>query len=382
MPHYILDARTATAHFPGIGRYVRNLAPALAAHLTGEERLSVLWNPADPTAWDPSPLATAGVTPIPAPVSPFALRQQWTLPRLLRGLRPRALYHSTYYLMPYRPSLPTVLTVYDLIPLLFPETVSWRARLFFRVATGLALRAADHVIAISRASRRDLLTHFPIHPTRVTAIPLAVEPRFHPRPPEEVQGLCARYGLPEDYLLYLGINKPHKNLVRLIRAYARLAGIRSAAGLATPPLVIAGAWDPRYPEPRQEVHARGLEDTVRFLGPVADADLPALYTGCTAFVFPSLYEGFGLPVLEAMACGAAVICSDRSSLPEVAGDAALLVDPTREEALTAAMDRVLREPGLAEALRARGRMRARSFTWERTAQETLAVYRDRVKRDT
>ncbi len=369
MNHYTLDARPATAHFPGIGRYVRNLATALVPLLTPDERLSILWNPADASAWNPTPLVNLQVSAIPAPISPFSLRQQWQIPALMQTAdrRPQTgnhpitqspnhpianrqspLYHSTYYLMPYRPGLPTVLTVYDLIAMLHPQTVSPRARLLFRLTTWLALRAADHVIAISEATKVDLLAHFRYPADRVTAIPLAADPRFQPQPAQAIAAIRHKYNLPERYLLYLGINKPHKNLVQLIEAYAQLHP--SSFTLHPSPLVIAGAWDDRYPEAKQRAEALGLGDSVRFLGPVDDADLPALYSGCTLFVFPSLYEGFGLPVLEAMACGAPVACGNRSSLPEAAGDAALLFDPTDRDAITAAIQRALTNESLRQSL--------------------------------
>ena len=384
MSHFVLDARTATAHFPGIGRMVRNLAPALAAQLAPEEALTLLWNPADPTAWDPSLLAGPQVTVAPAPVSPFSRRQQWALPRLLRQLvedtraqfpnrplaPPPSLYHSPYYLMPYRPGLPTVVTLHDLIPLLFPETVSWRARLLFRLTTWLALRAAQHVITVSQVSRQDLLAHFSLHPQQVTAIPHAPESHFRPQPREEVARVRRKLGLPSEYLLYLGINKPHKNLLTLVEAFARV----TAQG-PTPPLAIAGAWDPRYPQAKQRVRELGLEDRVRFLGPVAEDDLPGLYSGCTAFLFPSRYEGFGLPVLEAMACGAPVICAGTSSLPQVAGEAALFFHPDRPEELAAQLRRLLDDPSLARALAQKSLAQAARFSWQETARQTLAIYR-------
>jgi len=368
---YIFDARTATAHFPGIGRYVRNLAQALPPLLDDDERLVILWNPSDSTAWNPTPLASPQVKIVPAPVSSFALRQQWTIPRLLQQIsqspNPQSpLFHSTYYLMPYRPGLPTLLTVYDLIALLHPQTVSWRARLFFRVATRLALTAAERIVTISASARDDLLAHFPVDPSRVTSIPLAADPRFSPQPGDEIARVRAKYNLPDRYIFYLGINKPHKNLARLIEAYAQCA-TRNAQ------LVIAGAWDARYPESRTQ--AAPLGDAVRFLGPVDDGDLPALHSGATLFAFPSLYEGFGLPVLEAMACGAPVICGNRSSLPEVAGDAALLVDPTDTDAIAAAIRRVLEDDELRRSLSEKSLTQAAAFSWQRTAAETLAVYR-------
>lgn len=383
---YILDARTTTAHFPGICRYVRNLAQALVPLLEADERLLLLHNQADPTAWDPTSLASPQVEIIPTSVSPFALAQQWQIPQLLRArrhqlsaTRQQPLYHSPYYLMPYRPGVPTVLTVYDLIAMLHPQAVSRRARLLFRITTRLALRTSQHVIAISEATRQDLLAHFPLPRRRVTTIPLAAAPRFQPQSATAIARLRRQYALPERYLLYLGINKPHKNLVRLIEAYAKLH--RSLSTAHPPPLIIAGAWDERYPQPRQRVDALNLAGAVRFLGRVSDADLPALYSGATLFVFPSQYEGFGLPVLEAMACGAPVACSDTSSLPEVAGEAALLFDPADVDAIAAAMQRPLRDENLRRVLAQHSLQQARRFSWPRTAEETLACYRSVASAD-
>ncbi|MFZ1753297.1 MAG: glycosyltransferase family 1 protein [Caldilineaceae bacterium] len=371
---YTLDARTATAHFPGIGRYVRNLAGALPSLLAEDERLVLLWNPSDPIAWNPTALASPQVQIVSAPVSSFGLSQQWKIPRLLRQIaqspvpNPQSpLYHSTYYLMPYRTGAPTLLTIYDLIALLHPQTVSLRARLFFRAATRLALAASDRIVTISESARDDLLALFPVAADRVTAIPLAADPRFRPQSAAEIERVRAKYNVPDRYIFYLGINKPHKNLPRLIQAYAQLA-------ICNSPLVIAGAWDDRYPESR--ALAAPLGDSVRFLGPVDDADLPALHSAAALFAFPSLYEGFGLPVLEAMACGVPVICSNRSSLPEVAGNAALLVDPTDTDAIAAAIQQVLENNDLCRSLGEKSLVQAARFSWQRTAAETLAVYRE------
>ncbi len=370
---YVLDARTATAHFPGIGRYVASLARAIGSLLTPDERLILLRDPTPPSPWDLSALSDQQVEVLDLPASPFSLHQQVAVPRLLARVG-ATLYHSPYYLMPYRPGRPALLTVHDLIPLLLPDQSTTRARLLFRWAMTMALRAAHLVIAVSEATRRDLITYFRVPHRRVVTIPEAADPTFRPRPPAEVSALRRKYGLPERYVLYLGSNKPHKNLVRLIEAWALAAtrGIGREAGVT---LVVAGAWDPRYPEPRQRAESLGLED-VRWLGPVPETDLPALYTGATAFVFPSLYEGFGLPVLEAMACGVPVLCSNASSLPEIAGDAALTFDPADPEAIADALVRVLGDADLRADLRDRGVRRARTFSWERTARETLALYRE------
>lgn len=377
MPTYILDARTATPHFPGIGRYVANLAAALPDQLRGEERLTLLAPPGPAMSPALRDLAAARQDVrawLTVEHSPFGLAQQWALPRLLRQQRgraphDRALYHSTYYLMPYRPGLPTVVTIYDLIAMTQPATVSWRARLLFRVTTRLALAAAAQVIAISAATGRDLQTHFGVDSRRITTIPLAPAAHFRPPSPTALTQVRAAYQLPPSFYLYVGINKPHKNLVRLVEAYARLEA-------SAPPLLIGGAWDARYPDAQRRAAALGLGERVRFLGPIPDADLPALYGACTLFVYPSLYEGFGLPVIEAMACGAAVACSHAPGLEDAAGDAALRFDPTDGDALTAALREGGTRPEVTAALAARGIAHARRFSWARVAAETVAIYRD------
>jgi glycosyltransferase involved in cell wall biosynthesis len=173
--------------------------------------------------------------------------------------------------------------------------------------------------------------------------------------------------------LYLGINKPHKNLSRLLQAYRLL---REEMGVETPLLVIAGAWDERYPEVKQQAAATELADSVRFLGPVPEADLPSLYAAATLFVFPSLYEGFGLPVLEAMACGTAVACSRSSSLPEVGGRTAFYFDPRDVAEMAAVIARPLRDKRLRAEREQQGLDQAARFSWQRTADETLAIYRE------
>ncbi len=353
---YAFDARTATPHFPGIGRYVNSLLGAIGEFLAPGERLAVLQSPRHPVDWP-------DVTGVGA--SPFSLAQQWMVPSALRRLG-AFLYHSTYYLMPYFPAVPTVLTVYDVIPLRFPEHSTARARLLFRLTTKLALRASRSVVAISEATKRDYVRFFGILPERITAIPLAASDQFSPRPPEEVYALRRKYNLPDRFFLYLGSNKPHKNLTRLVGAWARVA-----ADDVT--LVVAGAWIAGFSEPKAAAERLGAP--VRWLGPVPDGVLPALYSAAEAFVFPSLYEGFGLPVLEAMACGIPVACSDTSSLPEVAGDAALYFDPEDVDSMVEALRCLLSDAALRASLREQGLERAKTFSWKRTAEETLRVYR-------
>jgi alpha-1,3-rhamnosyl/mannosyltransferase len=373
---FALDARAATDHFPGIGRYVVNLAQAMVPLLGVGERLSLLRDPGQPSSWDPTALAGERAQVVDVPLSPFSLGQQWSIPRLLHHLG-ADVYHSPYYLMPYRPGVPAVVTVYDLIPLLFPRLASARARLLFRWAMALALRTASHVIVTSEATRRDLLAFFRLSPKKVTAIPLAAAPNFRPSSPADVEQVRRKYALPQDYVLYLGINKPHKNLVRLVEAWGQIRD--SQFPIRNSQLVIAGAWDSRYPEPQQRVTALRLENAIRFLGPVAEEDLPALYGGAILFAFPSECEGFGLPALEAMACGTPVACANTSSLPEVGGDKVLYFDPADVEAIAETLRRALAEPALRAGLRERGLARAAQFSWERTAQETLHLYREASK---
>ena len=376
MTTYALDARTVTPHFPGIGRYVANLAPALAAQLDANERLLVLHAPEARERLEG--LSGPRVRLLATAISPFSLGQQMQLPRLLRETGDVDLYHSTYYLMPYSMRLPTVLTFYDLIPLQHPETVSRRARLLFRLTMGMALGVSASVLSISEAARRDVLARFKLPPERVTTTALAADARFCPQPPDEVARVRAAYNVPQEMVLFVGINKPHKNLVRLIEAFGRLLQQGSSATL-----VLAGPWDDRYPEAKAVAASMPgrlpgnlpAGESVRFLGPVADADLPALYAAASVFVLPSLYEGFGLPVLEAMACGAAVACSSTSSLPEIVGDAALTFDPQDVEAMAEAIGRLLGDEELRRHMAQTGLAQAASFTWEKTAALTLAVYR-------
>lgn len=361
---FVLDARTATPHFPGIGRYVRSLAAALAPLLDPSESLALLTDLGQALQLD-------NVKPVPVAASPFSLGQQWRIPQVLRSLG-ADLYHSSYYLMPYLPGIPAVLTVYDVIPLRYPAFSSARSRLLFRVTSKLALRAARHVIAITENARQDFIAEFGIRSERITAIPLAADLAFRPQPQHAVESLRAKYRLPGRFVLYLGSNKPHKNLLGLVDAWGEL--LRAGAPGSEAELVVAGAWDERYPEARRLAESR-QHGRVRWLGPVSDADLPALYAAATVFVFPSRFEGFGLPVIEAMACGTPVICSDVAALPEVAGDAAVLVDPVDKASLVEALQRVLSDEALRAGLRERGLARAAQYSWTRTAEQTLAIYR-------
>jgi glycosyltransferase involved in cell wall biosynthesis len=239
------------------------------------------------------------------------------------------------------------------------ENAQSRAARIERATIRPALRRAAALPCISQATLNDLVERFPATAGKARAIPLAADASFAAAVPGDAP---ARHGLDRPYVLAVGTLEPRKNLERLVAAWGRLPdALQSAHQLA---LVGPRGWDD---EPILRAAAEG---GARLLGRVEDADLAALYAGCAAFAYPSLYEGFGLPVLEAMAAGAPVVTSSVSSLPEVAGDAALLADPYDTGAIAAALTRVLTEPALAADLRERGRARAAGFSWERTARET------------
>jgi glycosyltransferase involved in cell wall biosynthesis len=367
--HVIFDGRTIADHFPGIGRYAYNLARALLER-PGPPELTILHDPRQPnTRFDLARLSQSPGARLVAAAAPiFAVSTQWRLPAQLRNLGGEV-YHSPYYLMPYRPGIAAVVTLFDLMPMRYPEYMSALARLVFAVTVRLALRASARIITISQASANDASRVFRLDPGQLVVIPAAPGPEFRPQPSAAQAAVRQRLGLPARFLLYFGSNKPHKNLQRLIRAHLRLG-----AAAAEVPLVIAGHWDPRYPEARAAVEQTGAQDKVRFIGPVGEADLPALYSAAEAFVFPSEYEGFGLPPLEAMACGTAVVCSRAASLSEVVGTAALLFDPHAVDSISACLARVIAEPALRADLRQRGLERASQFTWDEAAVRTLDVY--------
>lgn len=367
------DARVIQDHFPGIGRYAWNLLAALPAHLDAGDSLTILHDPtAKNTRYDVAALAPSSDgrvkrvetrAPIFGPSN--ALREP-------AAREPGTLAHYPYYVRPYLSRRPSVTTLYDAISFLYPEYIpSALSRVMIRLLTELAVRRSDAFFAISQATADDLTRLFPPLRGKITVTPLAADAIFTPA--AAMAGAAAareRYGLPERFALYLASNKPHKNLVRLMEAWKRVAD----SGDETQ-LVIAGHQDPRFPEAQDRAKALGIEAQARFIGDVPNPLMPGLYGACALFVYPSLYEGFGLTPLEAMACGAPVACANTSSLPEVAGDAAVLFDPRDPGAIAADCLRILGDPALAGGLRARGIARAKTFTWDECARRTVAGYR-------
>jgi glycosyltransferase involved in cell wall biosynthesis len=267
-----------------------------------------------------------------------------------------------------------VATIHDMVPFVHPETHERLTNLLFRHYIPHTLPFVDRIITDSNASERDIVRFFRVRPDGVATIPCGVSPRFGPRSASQVFAALSRYGIVPPYLLTVGALQPRKNLVTLLEAFARLR----LEGLPHRLIIVGSkAWK------SESVFGRlddlGLGDAVVFTGYVEDSDLPALYAGAACFVFPSIYEGFGLPPLEAMACGAPVVTSNASSLPEVVGDAAITVDPHDVGGFVAAIRRIVDLPALADELRARGLERSQLFTWERAAAAHADLYHDVVE---
>ena len=282
-----------------------------------------------------------------------------------------AVYHEPNFLS-FRTPLPTVVTIHDLSILRYPETHPRDRVAFMTRRLGESIRRADCVISDSEYGRQEILAEYKLPPEQVVSVLLAAGSGFSPVPADRLPSVLEPFGLqPQKYILSVGTLEPRKNLTAAIKAYARLP----EAVRAEMPLVIAGMKGWRTDGLDREVAALIDKGQIRRLGYVPDEALPALYSGARVFVYPSLYEGFGLPPLEAMACGAPVIVSNRSSLPEVVGDAGLQVDALDVDGLAEAMSQVIEDDALHTALQQRGIERAKDFSWRRCAEETLAVYR-------
>jgi glycosyltransferase involved in cell wall biosynthesis len=256
-----------------------------------------------------------------------------------------------------------------------PQTFNRRSRTQLRLTVRHSARRAARILSLSQHTRRDIIETYGINPERVTAIPLAAPDHFGPiTDNRELQRVRHNYGIDGDYILSVGSIQPRKNLARLVRAFASLRGEWSAAKL--PKLVLVGKCAWLYDETLRALEETNVKDAVVLTGYVPESDLPALYSGALCFVYPSYFEGFGLPPLEAMKCGAPVIVGNRTSLPEVVGDAALSVDPFDVDAIATAIKKLINDSALRKELSVKGQTRAKQFSWRETARQTLVVYKE------
>lgn len=364
----VLDARLTHYRPGGIARYMTQLATTLPA-LDPEQAYAVLqmWKQTAELGLPGNARRVNVYTPAHHRLERLALAGEIAVHTRGRA----ALVHSMDFIPPVSFGWRTVITIHDLTFLHYPQFLTRAARRYYNGQIRVAVRQADLILADSHATRADIHALLGVDASKTRTVHLGVDARFQPPGADTVRAFTARYGLRRGYLLFVGTFEPRKNVATLIQAYAELRKTLPAA----PVLVLAGARGWLYEETLALVDKHHLTEHVRWLENVPDIDLPALYAAAQALILPSHYEGFGLPVLEAMACGTPTIIAERASLPEIGGDAALMIDPDDPATLTRALRRVLTDDSLHATLAQRGLVRARHFTWQRCAVETLAAYR-------
>ena len=360
-----IDARKL--HDFGIGTYIRNLLRQLA-RLDRETEFVVFCRPGDREA-----LTSLGENfrPVPERSANYSVAEQLSIPLALRreGI---TLFHAPHYVLPPLVRCRSVVTIHDCIHLMFPQYLPSRLALqYARTSIALAARRAARVMTVSESSKRDILRFVDVKPEKIDVIYNAYDERFTIEPREEdVVRVRERYQLHDEFVLYAGNVKPHKNLERLIDAF----DLVRKRGLDHLKLVMIGDDISKYTALRRAVHQHQLHKYVRFLGYLPEETLAVMYRLAGVFVFPSLYEGFGLPPLEAMASGTPVVTSNVSSLPEVAGDAAVLVDPYDALSIADGIHRVLTDETLRRDLRKKGVARAGMFSWEASVRRVHKIY--------
>jgi glycosyltransferase involved in cell wall biosynthesis len=362
-----IDARKL--HDFGIGTYIRNLLRQLS-RIDSTTEFVVVARPEDV-----STLSALGQNfrMVSDPSGNYSIAEQWRIPLALarEGV---TLFHAPHYVLPPLVRCKSVVTIHDCIHLMFPQYLPNRMALAYaRASIGLAAKRANRVMTVSESSKRDILRFVDAAPEKIDVIYNAYDERFGVEPDEEsVVRVRERYQLHDEFVLYAGNVKPHKNLERLLEAFYLVR----QSGMDHLKLVMIGDDISKYSALRRAVHQYQLHKYVRFLGYMPEETLAVLYRLAGVFVFPSLYEGFGLPPLEAMASGTPVVTSNVSSLPEVAGDAAVLVDPYEPQAIANGIMSVLTDEQLRADLRRKGLARAKQFSWEQSVRRIHDIYRE------
>ena len=365
------DARYVNDRYHGIGRHAYNLLEVLT-RLDPDRRYLAYYHPGyRNTRFDVEKLrkrSNVELRPIRLPL--YLPNEQFVWPLLLARAR-ADLFHSPYVVLPLLAQIKLIMTVHDLIFERYPE---YRTRSplqrFYHPITQLGTKRADLVLTVSESTSRDVQEYYHVNRASIHVTGNAVDPTFHRESdPGRLGAVRKRYGLPDHFILTVGAGRPHKNIETLVEAFARLD-----PSLA-PKLVIGGKLDPRFPDGvSARIHAHGIMSRVVRLDMIREDDLPVVYSLADVFVFPSLVEGFGLPPLEAMACGTPVLASRGPAVSEVVGDAALAFDARDPEQLASLLRRTLTDIALRGTLSRRGLERVQAFTWERVARETLRAY--------
>lgn len=360
------DATTLVGHISGVGYYTHRLLQSLAngAGHGVVERLVVFSNREPSVPMRPGVELFRGAR--------FRIRSAWMqilLPGILRRVRPD-LVHFTNYLAPLAGDIPFVVSFHDMSLSVVPQLHTLKKRLLTASLLPYVARKARRILAPSESTRRDVIRVLGVDPGRVRVVPYAGDELFRPAQ-EGPERLARDYGVRQPYFLYVGTLEPRKNLARALRAFARVV-----ATLPEHSFVLVGQKGWKYQDVFEAAALPALAGRVRFLGYVPEPDLPLLYTHALASVYPSLYEGFGFPVVEAMGCGTPVLTSRSSSLVEIAEGAAVLVDPLDEQALADALLALATDTGLRRDLSKKGLARASTFSWERTGRETVSLYQE------
>ncbi|MGD8966553.1 MAG: glycosyltransferase family 1 protein [Anaerolineae bacterium] len=375
--HVVINGWFWDSPTTGSGQYTRRLVEALAA-LDPELRLSLI------TPGRERQVLTASCVLHPVSCSRSNLGKVWfeqvAFPRACAELG-ADVAHVPYWAPPLRSPVPVVVTIHDLIPLLLRQYRGGPLQRLYTALVGASARGATMVLTDSQASRRDILAHLGLQAERVRAIPLAADDRYSPGPTPEDEGIRARYDLPDRYVLYLGGFDVRKNLSAALAAYCWVGPVVAEDC----PLVIAGRLPEQdtafTPDPRRLMEEQGVsQEFVHFAGFVEEPHKPALYRGAVAFIFPSRYEGFGLPPLEALACGTPVVGSDTASLPEVIGNAGVLLPPDDAEGMAGALIQLAIDEDFRAEMGRRALTQSARLSWDRTARATLAAYRDAINR--
>ena len=359
-------------HDFGVGTYVRNLIEQLA-RLDHETEYVLFCRHDDldlPTQLGPNFRTVSDLS------SQYSVREQLSIPVNVWRTGPQ-LFHTPHYILPVLTPCRSIVTIHDCIHLVFPQYLANRiARSYARGAFWTAVHRASRILTVSEASKRDILRFFPVPEDKVTVIYNAIADHFYTEPPEEeVAHVRERYQLQDRFVMYAGNVKPHKNLERLIDAFVLL---RQEGGHQDLKLLVTGSEVSKYATLRRAVHRYNLHKHVRFLGYQSEQTLAALYRLADVFVFPSLYEGFGLPPLEAMASGTPVVVSNVSSLPEVVGGAGVLVNPYDAASIAEGIRQVLDDSALSADLSRRGLERAHTFSWPESVKRIRRIYQEIV----